>query len=94
MTGRNLDYGKKKSSSHEGNSMKRELLTMARDLYNLYSVIDDADDLPQWCHYKVAKSSAAISSVNNYLTSKIIKKCLDNNMTEEDLRSYITISLE
>lgn len=93
MNGRNLDYGKKKSSSHEGNTMKQELLIMAKDLYNLYKVLNDEDDLPQWCHYKIAKSSLELSTVNDYLTSKIIKKCLDKNMSESDIRSYITIAL-
>jgi hypothetical protein len=94
MNGRNLDYGKTKSSSHEGGMMKKELLSMARDLYNLYKVLDDADDLPQWCHYKIARSSNELASVNKYLTSKIMKKVLDQNMSEEDLKSYITISLQ
>ena len=93
MSGRNLDYGKIKSSSREGDTMKKELLTMAKDLYNLYNVLDEEDDLPQWCHYKIAKSSVELSAVNNYLTSKIVKKCLDKNISEEDIRSYITISI-
>jgi len=66
---------------------------MAKDLYNLYNVLDEEDDLPQWCHYKIAKSSVELSAVNNYLTSKIVKKCLDKNISEEDIRSYITISI-
>ena len=94
MSGRNLDYGKNKSSSHEGSSMKKELLTMAKDLYNLYMILDDADDLPQWCHYKIAKSSTHLSGVTNYLSSKITKKFLEDNMTEEDIRAYIRISLK
>jgi len=94
MSGRNLDYGKTKSSSHEGDTMKKELLTMARDLYNLYKILDDSDDLPQWCHYKIAKSSNELSSVNKYLTSKIMKKVLDQNMSEQELKQYITISLQ
>ena len=35
MTGRNLDYGKTKSDSREGQMAKTTLLTMARDMYNL-----------------------------------------------------------
>jgi len=93
MSGRNLDYGKTKSS-YEGDTMKKELLTMARDLYNLYKILDDSDDLPQWCHYKIAKSSNELSSVNKYLTSKIMKKVLDQNMSEQELKQYITISLQ
>lgn len=94
MSGRNLDYGKIKSSSREGDTMKKELLSMAKDLYNLYRTLDDEDDLPQWCHYKIARSSLELSTVNDYLTNKIIKKCLDKNISEEDIKTYITMSLK
>ena len=94
MSGRNLDYGKVKSDAREGNMAKTTLLNMARDMYNLYTILDDEDDLPQWCHYKLAKSSAQLEAVTNYLSSKIAKMCLDKNMSEEDLRSYITMSIK
>jgi hypothetical protein len=94
MSGRNLDYSKVKSSSHEGGSMKKELLTMAKDLYNLYMILEDTDDLPQWCHYKIAKSSTHLAGVTDYLSSKITKKFLEDNMTQDEIKSYIRISLK
>lgn len=94
MSGRNLDYGKTKSSSHEGNSMKRQLLTMAKDLHELYKALDDEDDLPQWCHYKIAKSSVELSSVTDYLTAKILKKCIDKQMSEEEVKAFISVTLK
>ena len=45
MSGRNLDYGKTKSDSLEGKMAKKTLLTMARDMYNLYTLLEDEDDL-------------------------------------------------
>lgn len=89
MNGRNLDYGKVKSDSREGHMAKLTLLTMARDLYNLYTVLNDEDDLPQWCHYKLAKSSADLETVTNYLSSKISKLCMDNEISESDIRESI-----
>ena len=89
MSGRNLDYGHVKSDSREGRMAKLTLLTMARDLYNLYTILNDEDDLPQWCHYKLAKSSADLETVTNYLSSKISKLCLDNEITESYLRESI-----
>ena len=85
----NLDYGEKKSSSKEGSTAKKALLTMAKDLYNLYLAINDNDDLPEWCHYKLATSRKDLSDVTNYLTSKITKMCLDRQINHEDLREHI-----
>lgn len=93
MSGRNLDYGRVKSDSHEGRMAKTTLLTMARDMYNLYRILDDEDDLPQWCHYKLAKSSADLETVTNYLTSKITKLCLDQHIDMNELQSYIKSSM-
>ena len=93
MSGRNLDYGHTKSDSGEGKMAKTTLLTMARDLYNLYMLLEDLDDLPQWCHYKLAKSSADLATVNDYLTSKITKICLDRNMDMSDVKNIVKNSM-
>ena len=93
MNGRNLDYGHTKSDSGEGKMAKTTLLTMARDMYNLYMLLDDQDDLPQWCHYKLAKSSADLSTVTDYLTSKITKLCLDKNIDVNKLEGFVKESM-
>jgi len=92
--GRNLDYGHVKSDSGEGKMAKTTLLTMGRDLYNLYMLLNDQDDLPQWCHYKLAKSSADLSTVTDYLTSKITKLCIDRNIDANTLRLHIKESFK
>ena len=94
MSGRNLDYGHTKSDAAEGKMAKTTLLTMGRDLYNLYMLLDDQDDLPQWCHYKLAKSSADLSTVNDYLTSKITKICLDRNIGPQKLKVIVKESMK
>lgn len=93
MNGRNLDYGSVKSDAGEGKMAKTTLLTMAKDLYNLYKILNDQDDLPQWCHYKLARSSAELSAVNDYLSSKIAKICIDKDFNHEDIRHYVHESL-
>lgn len=87
--GRNLDYGSKKSDSHEGMTAKTTLLTMAKDLYELYCTLNDEDDLPEWCHYKLATSSKDLSDITDYLTSKIMKHCIDNKLSENNIRKII-----
>jgi hypothetical protein len=85
MNGRNLDYGSHKSNSGEGSMAKRTLLTMAKDLYNLYLSLSDQDDLPEWCHYKIARSQNELEAVTNYLTSKIAKMCVDQEVTSSNV---------
>lgn len=87
--GHNYDYGNIMSDSDEGLTAKQTLLTMSKDLYTLYTSINDADDLPEWCHYKLATSSKDLSDVSDYLSSKILKHCIDNNISENDLRKII-----
>ena len=93
MQGRNFDYGHKKSDAKEGQMARRALLTMAKDLYNLYITLNDHDDLPEWCHYKLATSRKDLSDVTDYLTSKVMKYCLDKEMGPDDLRLEIKKSM-
>lgn len=93
MIGRNFDYGSQMSNSKEGEMAKRTLLTMAKDLHDLYTSLRSEDDLPSWCHYKLAKSQVELQSVTNYLTSKIAKMCIDNDIPEERLHLEIKNNL-
>ena len=93
MQGRNFDYGHQKSDAKEGQMARRALLTMAKDLYNLYITLNDHDDLPEWCHYKLATSRKDLSDITDYLTSKVMKMCVDKNMSTEDLRLEINNSM-
>tara|TARA_R100000231_G_scaffold132732_1_gene105347 strand:+ start:780 stop:1247 length:468 start_codon:yes stop_codon:yes gene_type:complete len=86
---RNLDYGHHASDSKEGLMAKRAMLTMAKDLYTLYCALNDGDDLPEWCHYKIATSRKDLGDVADYITSKITKLCIDKNMSQSELRLEI-----
>lgn len=93
MQGRNFDYGNQQSDSKEGQMAKRSLLTMAKDLYNLYMTLNDNDDLPEWCHYKLATSRKDLSDITDYLTSKVMKVCIDSSISPEALRLEIKNSM-
>ena len=93
LKGRNLDYGHVKSDSGEGKMVRRAMLTMAKDLYELYCSINDGDDLPQWCHYKIANSKKDLSDVCDYITSKITKNFIDNNISIDFLKKEINSSV-
>ena len=69
--GRMMDYGHTKSDSEEGRMMKQFLRDMAVDAYRLHQMLEDGDDLPEWCHYKVAQAQGMMQSIRNYLEYKL-----------------------
>lgn len=69
--GHMLDYGMQMSDSDEGRMFRQVLHNIASDSQELRDSLTDHDDLPQWCHYKVAEAQAAISKVRDYLLYKI-----------------------
>ena len=69
--GRMLDYGHVVSDSREGKMAKKALRNIAVDAYRLHQLLNDEDDLPQWCHYKIAQSDAMMNSVREYLEYKL-----------------------
>ena len=70
-TGRMLDYGHVKSDSHEGRMMRQALYELSEYSGKLHDMLSDDDDLPQWCHYKVAIARNYIGKVRHYLEYKI-----------------------
>ena len=69
--GRMLDYGHVKSDSHEGRMMRQALHEIGKYANDLHEMLTDDDDLPQWCHYKVAVARACVGKVKHYLEYKI-----------------------
>ena len=72
--GRMLDYGHQKSDSHEGRMMRQALYQMAEYAEDLHDMLQDNDDLPQWCHYKIATARNSLSKVKHYLEYKLSRK--------------------
>ena len=72
-SGKMLDYGHVKSDSREGKMMKQALYEIAEYSKELHDMLDEDDDLPQWCHYKVAVARSCIGKVKHYLEYKIKK---------------------
>lgn len=65
--GRMLDYGQQKSDSDEGFMMKSFLMNIAKNAKALHDMLQEEDDLPEWCHYKVAQAQGMIQSIKNYI---------------------------
>lgn len=72
--GRMLDYGGNKSDSKEGRMAKQDLYKIAVYGDKMHQMLDDHDDLPEWCLKYIYLSSFAISKVYHYLDYKIFRK--------------------
>jgi len=69
--GRMMDYGHEKSDSEEGRMAKKALRDIAVNAYRLHQMLEDGDDLPQWCQYKMAQAEMMMSTVRDYLEYKL-----------------------
>ena len=65
--GRMLDHGNVASDAHEGRMARGALRNIAVDAYRLHQLLNDEDDLPQWCEYKIAQAQMMMNSVREYL---------------------------
>ena len=72
--GRNLSYGHKKSTDHEGRSTKKQLYYIFTKAQSLHDILHDDDDLPEWVQSKVSRAADKIQSVYNYLEYKIHRR--------------------
>ena len=68
--GRNLDYVSN-CDSYEGRMIKSELYKMINTSKNLYKMLEDGDDLPEWVNKKIFNANMNMSSVYDYLNYKI-----------------------
>lgn len=68
--GRNFDYGNIKSDSQEGRMAKQTLKTVIKNAQELERFLNNADDLPEWCHSYLAVIEDRIKTVNEYLQSQ------------------------
>ncbi len=77
--GRLLDYGEVKSDSSEGRMAKEDLYRMSEYAAKLHEMLNDKDDLPEWCLKYIYLSSAALSKVYHYLDYKVFRSIDPNN---------------
>jgi len=73
-SGRMLDYGHQKSDSNEGRMIRQALYEMAQYSQELHDLLEDNDDLPQWCHYKIATARSGLGKVKHYLEYKLVRE--------------------
>ena len=55
----------------EGDMAKSDLRSIIANAQKLHDMIDDADNLPEWCQNKITLAEDYISTVTNYMTAEM-----------------------
>ena len=66
----------------EGDMAKSDLRSIMANAKELHDMIDDADNLPEWCQNKITLAEDYISTVANYLTAEMNEEV--QSIDEED----------
>ena len=81
LKGRDLGYG-----LPNGGMIRNQLVSIMRASEQLFSALEDADDLPDWVQTKVATSMDRLVTANNYVLSKLEKQRMNpKKMNDEKL---------
>ena len=60
----------------EGDMAKSDLRSIMANAKELHDMIDDADNLPEWCQNKITLAEDYISTVANYLTAEMSEEVM------------------
>lgn len=55
----------------EGDMAKSDLRSIIANAQKLHDMVDDADNLPEWCQSKITLAEDYVSTVTNYMTSEL-----------------------
>ena len=78
-----------KEYDYEGEMAKDQLVTMADAASELHDMLDDTENLPEWCQNKISKATDYIDTVRDYMLAKKTKAGgseLDD--IEKDMKEY------
>ena len=85
MTEQKKDKYDEGEYDQEGDMAKSDLRSIMANAKELHDMIDDADNLPEWCQNKITLAEDYISTVANYLTAEMSEEV--ESIDEEDAYS-------
>jgi len=75
----------------EGDMAKSDLRSIMANAKKLHDMIEDADNLPEWCQNKITLAEDYISTVANYLTAEMNEEVEQiDELKKSTLASYAT----
>jgi len=61
----------------EGDMAKSDLRSIVANAQKLHDMIDDADNLPEWCQSKITLAEDYVSTVANYMTAEMNEEVIE-----------------
>lgn len=78
-----------KEYDYEGEMAKDQLLTMADAATELHDMLEDTENLPEWCQNKISKATDYIDTVRDYMLAKKTKAGGDDlDNVEKEMKEY------
>ena len=78
-----------KEYDYEGEMAKDQLLTMADAATELHDMLEDTENLPEWCQNKISKATDYIDTVRDYMLAKKTKAGgNDLDEVEKEMKEY------
>ena len=78
-----------KEYDYEGEMAKDQLLTMADAATELHDMLEDTENLPEWCQNKISKATDYIDTVRDYMLAKKSKAGGDDlDDVEKEMKEY------
>jgi len=78
-----------KEYDYEGEMAKDQLLTMADAATELHDMLEDTENLPEWCQNKISKATDYIDTVRDYMLAKKTKAGgNDLDDVEKEMKEY------
>ncbi|MAD25216.1 MAG: hypothetical protein CMO44_13690 [Verrucomicrobiales bacterium] len=74
----------------EGKMMKDQLDIVMDAADEIYDMVDDDDNLPEWCQNKITKAADYIDSVRDYMMSQ--DKDKDDDDDDEQKEGYVSMA--
>lgn len=76
----------------EGKMMKDQLDVIMDAADEIYDIVDDDDNLPEWCQNKITKAADYIDSVRDYMMSQEKDDDDDDDDDKEQKEGYVSMA--
>jgi len=75
----------------EGDMAKSDLRSIMANAKELHDMIDDADNLPEWCQNKITLAEDYISTVANYLTAEMSEEVQSGEEQHKEIDTHTEV---
>jgi len=78
----------------EGDMAKSDLRSIMANSKKLHDMIEDADNLPEWCQNKITLAEDYISTVANYMTAEMSEEVVNEDKMDKQIIHHATTGMK